>query len=63
VFSVPYVPLIPLEGLDANLSFPGGPTEPRNRAQIAFRTRVLDFITRYDAGAPQRYQWPLNIET
>ena len=62
-FSVPYVPLIPLEGIDANLAFPGGPSEPRNQAQIAFRTRILDFINRYDAGALQRYQWPLNIET
>jgi hypothetical protein len=62
-FSVPYLPLIPLEGLEANLAFPGGPTEPRNQAQIVFRTRILDFINRYDTGAPQRYQWPLNIET
>jgi hypothetical protein len=62
-FSVPYIPLIPLEGLDANLAFPGGPSDPRNQAQIAFRTRILDFINRYDAGTPQRYQWPLNIET
>jgi hypothetical protein len=62
-FSVPYLPLIPLEGIDANLAFPGGPNEPRNQAQIAFRTRILDYINRYDTGAPQRYQWPLNIET
>jgi hypothetical protein len=62
-FSVPYVPLIPLEGLDANLAFPGGPSEPHNQAQIAFRKRILDFINRYDVGIPQRYQWPLNIET
>jgi hypothetical protein len=62
-FSVPYVPFIPLEGIDANLFFSGGPAEPRNRALVVFRNRVLDFITKYDAGAGQRFQWPLNIET
>jgi Lipoxygenase len=62
-FSVPYVPLIPLEGLDANLSFPGGTSEARNQALIAFRTRILAFINRHDTGTPQRFQWPLNIET
>jgi hypothetical protein len=62
-FSVPYVPFIPLEGIDASLFFPGGPSEPRNRALIAYRDRVLKFIAGLDDGTIQRFQWPLNIET
>jgi hypothetical protein len=63
VFSPPYEPFIPLGGVDANLFFPGGTGDVRNRALIQLRTGLASFIDDYEPGTPQRFQWPLNIET
>jgi len=63
VFSPPYEPLIPLGGVDANLFFTNGLQDPRNQALIRFRSDMLALIHEYDVDTPQRFQWPLNIET
>jgi hypothetical protein len=63
VFSPPYEPFIPLAGIDTNLFFPGGTGDARNRALIQLRKGLASFIGDYEPHAPQRFQWPLNIET
>jgi hypothetical protein len=63
LFSPPYEPLIPLGGVDANLFFTNGLQDPRNQALIRFRSDMLALIHEYDVDTPQRFQWPLNIET
>jgi hypothetical protein len=62
-FSTPYEPFIPLEGASAGLFFPGGPGSRRNRALIRLRNGLAAFMDSYQPGNPQRFQWPLNIET
>jgi hypothetical protein len=62
-FSTPYEPFIPLRGVDAQLFFPGGRGDRRNRALIDFRNGLAAFINDYQPDEPQRFQWPLNIET
>jgi hypothetical protein len=62
-FSTPYEPLIPLDGVNSGLFFPNGPGGRRNRALIRLRNGVASFIDSYQPGDPQRFQWPLNIET
>ena len=62
-FSVPYEPFIPIAGLDADLFFPGGMDDPRNKALVLFRQAMVEFIEAYSPASPQRYQWPLNVET
>ncbi len=62
-FSAPYVPFIPDAGLEADLFYPGGVNDPRNRALIQFRRDLKAFIERYQNENPQFHQWPLNIET
>ena len=49
VFSVPYVPFIPLAGPEADLYFPGGADAPCNQALIKYRQDVLAFIAAYVA--------------
>ena len=63
VFSTPYVPLIPKDGVEADLFFPGGPGEPRNQALIAFRRKMIEFMQGFQPAVPQIHQWPMNIET
>jgi hypothetical protein len=63
VFSTPYEPFIPLSGVDTALFFPGGATDPRNLALMQFRNGLAGFINDYQPECPQRFQWPLNIET
>ena len=63
VFSAPYVPFIPLEGVEANLFFDGGLADPRNQALVDYRNAVIRFIEAFEQGNPQIHQWPLNIET
>jgi hypothetical protein len=63
VFSPPYEPLIPLGGVETNLFFPGGAADPRNQALIQFRNDLAKLIAAYEPETPQRFQWPLNIET
>jgi hypothetical protein len=62
-FSTPYEPFIPFGGVDANLFFPGGRRSPRNRALIELRNGLAGFIDDYQPESPQRFQWPLSIET
>jgi len=62
-YSVPYVPFIPLTGVGSNLFFSGGTGDPRNRALIDLRNGLAAFIDDYQPDMPQRFQWPLNIET
>lgn len=62
-FSTPYEPFIPLGGVDANLFFPHGRQARRNQALIDLRNGLAAFIDDYQPDAPQRFQWPLNIET
>ncbi len=63
VFSPPYEPFVPLDGVESDLFFPGGLDDPRNRALVAFRRAVIDFIQDWEGGQPVINQWPLNIET
>lgn len=63
VFSPPYEPFVPLGGVNSELFFAGGASDPRNQALIALRTGLAAFIDDYQPGTPQRFQWPRNIET
>jgi hypothetical protein len=64
VFSKPYVGLLPEHGVDTELYFPGGPSDPRNAALIKFRIDIGRFIKAYARGdSGQLPQWPRNIET
>ena len=68
-FSPPYVPFIPLEGIDAELSFTGASAHACNDALIQYRRDLEAFMTLWakDVGVEpppaQIHQWPLNIET
>ena len=68
-FSRPYVPFIPLDGIDAELSFTGASAHACNDALIAFRRDLEAFMTLWanesDVQGPpaQVHQWELNIET
>ena len=62
VFTPPYVPFIPQGGLEADLFYPGGVDDPRNKALIQFRQALKTFINKYQTENPQFQQWPLNIE-
>ena len=53
VFSVPYVPFIPLARPEADLYFPGGADTPCNQALIKYRRDVLAFIQAYVAAWQQ----------
>jgi hypothetical protein len=57
------VPSIPLAGVESDLFFPGGSGDSRNRALIELRQGMVAFIEDYQPDLPQRFQWPLNIET
>ncbi len=71
VYSTPYIPFIPLDGIDQELSFvgPSGIGDICNQALIRYRQDICAFIALYAAGsdvpgAPaQIHQWELNIET
>ncbi len=62
-FSTPYEPFIPLQGVNTSLFFPNGARDRRNQALITLRNGLAAFIDDYQPGNPQRFQWPLNIET
>jgi hypothetical protein len=66
-FSRPYEPFVPEYGLDSRLFFPGGTTDPRNQALVAYRQAIQSLIDDLSPVSPptesQRYQWPLSIET
>jgi len=63
VFSSPYKPLVPMEGVEANLFFGKDPDNHCNQALITFREAIIDFMKKYENGTPSIYQWPLNVET
>jgi Lipoxygenase len=68
-YSTPYVPFIPLDGIDADLSFTGASAHACNDALIRFRRDIEQFMGLWgkDAGMEgppaQIHRWPLNIET
>lgn len=62
-FSTPYEPFIPLDGAGQQLFFPGGGGDERNQALVDLRKGLGRFIKDYQPDQPQRFQWPLNIET
>lgn len=63
-FSVPYESFVPMNGVEANLFFPGGLADPRNQALVKYRRAIIAMNTELSAPeAPQIGQWPLNIET
>jgi hypothetical protein len=68
-FSTPYVPFIPLDGIEADLPFTGAGAQACNDALIAFRRDLERFIDLWakDSSVPgipsQTHRWPLNIET
>lgn len=76
-YSPPYIPFIPIAGVDADLPFSGAEGAACNAAVVAFRRRLRIFMTFYFADsnvqtAPARMdfqvtraqaeQWELNIE-
>ena len=71
IYTAPYKPFIPLEGIEADLSFTGDPgtVDVCNQALIHYRRDLQDFMTLYasiagvDGPPAQLHQWPLNIET
>lgn len=63
-FSAPYEPFIPLGGVDTQLFFPDGLTDPRNVALVAYRQAIIGLATElYGGDVPLVGQWPQNIET
>ena len=62
-FTTPYVPFIPDGGVEADLYYPGGTDDPRNKALIGFRQALAAFINKYQSENPQTHQWSRNIET
>jgi hypothetical protein len=66
-FSRPYESFVPEYGVESKLFFPGGPTEPRNKALIKYRQTIernIDELSPVSTpGQSQPYQWPLSIET
>jgi hypothetical protein len=68
-FSPPYVAFIPLDGIDAELSFTGASAHACNDALIQFRRDLEGFMalwakdTSVEGPPAQIHQWPLNIET
>jgi len=59
----PYEPFVPPSGPDTNLFFPGGLSDARNQALVAYRKRVAQFIQARAIAPNQVAQWPNNIET
>ena len=61
IFSVPYEPFIPLDGIESQLFFEN-PNDERNQALIAYRKKVIEAMEDLQHNV-QIHQWPLNIET
>ena len=62
-FTSPYVPFIPKAGVDADLFFPGGLSDLRNKALVEYRKAAIKFMEEYAPDQKTHEQWPLNIET
>lgn len=78
VYSPPYIPFIPVAGVEAELSFRGPAAVACNEALIQYRRDLLAFMQLYAADSnvqnlpaqmnfqvtpAQIHQWELNIET
>ena len=78
IYSPPYIPFIPLAGIDADLSFRGPAKAACDKALIQYRREVQAFIEffaadsnfqnlpanmNFHSGPAQIHQWELNIET
>ena len=59
-FSTPYVPFVPIAGLETGLFFDD---DVSNQALIELRRFIAGFIESFEPETPQIWQWPLNIET
>jgi hypothetical protein len=62
-FTKPYEPFVPPEGVEARLYFPSGLKDARNRALVAYRNALIQFINARAILPDQISQWPLNVET
>ncbi len=62
VLAKPYEPFVPQEAVDANLFFPSGMNDPRNRALVAYRNTLNEFVAARAILPNQIGQWPLSIE-
>lgn len=71
IYTTPYEPFIPLEGVDENLFFGKDIESPLNKALIKFRNDMVQFMKNYTlensfAGLPvqetQINQWSLSVE-
>ena len=58
--STPYVPFVPIGGVDRELFFDDAVS---NEALIELRRFIVDFIERFEPDTPQIWQWERNIET
>jgi hypothetical protein len=58
--STPYVPFVPIGGVDRELFFDDAVS---NQALIDLRRFIVDFIERFEPDTPQIWQWERNIET
>jgi Lipoxygenase len=58
--STPYVPFVPIGGLETELFFDD---EVSNQALIELRRFIVGFIESFEPETPQIWQWPRNIET
>jgi len=58
--SPPYVPFVPIEGLESELFFDNAVS---NEALIELRRFIASFIASFEPETPQIWQWPRNIET
>jgi Lipoxygenase len=61
-FTKPYEPFVPKD-LESNLFFPSSMDDPRNRALVAYRIALIEFVADRQIVPDQVYQWPLNVET
>jgi hypothetical protein len=59
-FSTPYVPFVPIGGLETELFFDDAVS---NQALIELRRFIAGFIESFEPETPQIWQWPRNIET
>jgi hypothetical protein len=58
--STPYVPFVPIGGVDHELFFEDAVS---NEALIELRRFIVDFIEHFEPDSPQIWQWERNIET
>jgi hypothetical protein len=57
--SPPYVPFVPIGGLETELFFDD---EVSNEALIELRRFIVGFIEKFEPDTPQIWQWERNIE-